>query len=130
MNCRICNTMELRETNFSNLFRLNDLCSTCQKLMELTPLEIEVPTDHGIIDLIVMFPGHSLSPNHLNSFAQKYEVGLKIAITSNPRYDIVLFFEEAELVYFERWFPYFQPYSRILLLTLSDLNFETSVMFR
>ncbi|GEM_PF-2939906 len=130
MNCQICKKSYWVETDFTTFFREKFICKSCQKLLDLPVLEMTIPIESGALDFMVMYPGTTLSPELETSFAQKYVIGLIHAITSNPKYNIVLYFEDIEILYFEQWFPYVRPFSKILFLSLTDVNFETSVMFR
>lgn len=119
MICAYCKKPLRIETSWLSLFQFTTICEHCEIIVNEEPVYERVPLVNGYIDLCQLFPQTRPELEILPLFYSKYRKPLMEVVKNPSRYQIVLFFDEAERYYFHAFAPYLLPFKTILLITES-----------
>lgn len=120
MICVICKKQIRMETNWNSLFQFKVICEQCKIIMEEEPTYERVPITSGYIDMCQLFPKYRPDFEILPQFFSKYKYPLSLVLKDPDSYQIILYFDEAERLFFDSIMPYLLPFKTILLITLSS----------
>lgn len=126
MKCVICGQYEIISLSFSSLFYKESICTKCKKTYIPSVQTIVIPLQKGTIQLYSLFDWKNNDDILESRLFMFWEKLLKMAVSQQTDFDLLLWSDEEIWTTFAIWFRLFQNIGNIYVLSLfiPPIDFE------
>ncbi len=120
VRCDYCKKDYFQETSWLNLFSRKQRCNKCSSLLEQEIMVSRIPIDDGFVDIYSLFKENEIPVENEINYYNKYSESLKIAITNDCKYEIILYFDDELFETIDNWSNLIFAFKRICFMQFKE----------
>ncbi len=122
MKCEVCQTYFVKQHSFASLWKRHFLCPTCEKMYQIEPSQISIPTPNHPLIVQTMIPFTNVDDSVEQALLLVYP---RLFIFPYPdEYDLILFADSWVVATARVWVPIISPLGSILIYSLFWFSWE------
>ena len=124
MKCALCEGFSVRETDFLNMFKFDEICPKCKVDFAPKVLFEIVPYSYGIIEYFYLYDEIQINAKQKSYLIKNFKILYEHILTNFSDYDLVIVVDNNLYDNFQKHFKFIKGFKKLLFVSLLRCNFE------